>query len=227
MICVHVNRLPHGIWGLCEEDLRRLHEPRGGDNTLLSSRSLAGLPRNCVSPGISCRSTAGQIFCVLQTRCRKTQVALCNQCNQQLWNYETPHVDKTRPQLAHSSAFPACGTFSQYLPNVSFICFNSFQYRKRAAAETPFSPISRILLLRDNLLSKLLPALSSTLTRELVLQFSLVQANRRQCNFQEQILMEKYYVISSSDGGNKVGTECRIPGFTFSALKCEIWYTIR
>ena len=95
---------------------------------------------------------------------RKTQVTLCNQRNKQLWNDKTPRINKAPPHLAHSSAFPVFGTFSQYLFNVSFICFNSFQYSKTAAAETLISPISAILLLHDNLFSKLLPAPRSALS---------------------------------------------------------------
>lgn len=84
----------------------------------------------------------------------------------------TPHVTKTPPHLAHSSVFPVSGTFFQYLFNASFICFNSLQYSRTAAAETPISPISAILLLHDNLSAKLVPAPRSVLPRELLLQFS-------------------------------------------------------
>lgn len=90
----------------------------------------------------------------------------------------------------------------------TYIMSDSFQYSKTAAAETPISPSSAILLLHNNLFSKLLPAPRSALPRER--SFSLVQTD-----FQEQILMEKYDVSSFSDGGNTVGTDSRITDFTF------------
>lgn len=121
----------------------------------------------------------------------------------------------------HSSASPVAGTFSKYLFNVSFICFNSLQYSEPAAAETPISAISAILVVHDNLFSRLLPAPRSALRRELAL--SRVQGNWKRCNLQEQILMEKYHVIEFSGGG----TDIRIPDFTFSALKLEVQCTIQ
>lgn len=207
---------------LCEEDLRRQHEPWGRDEAALFQASRWPAERLCVPWHLL--QIDGGTFCLCPA-VSKTRVTLCNQWSKHLWNSKPLHINKTPPYLAHSSALPVFGTFSQFLFPGSFICLNSFQYSKKAAAETPISPISVTLLLHDNLLS------NCCLLQEEHFQenwsFSLVQAIRRQSSFQDQMLMEKYYAISFPDGGNKVGTERGIQDFTFSVLEFEIWYTVR
>lgn len=209
-----LKRLPRGNWGvsLCEEDLRRQHEPWGGDETLLSSRCLADLPSGCVSPGICCTLTVGHFFYVLQT-----QVTLGNQCNKQLWIYKTPHVNKTPPRLAHSSAL---GIFlNTYLMSASFVLIHSNTPKQQQLKH-------RFLQLVQSCSCMIIFSPSCCLLREVRFQeswsFSLVQTN-----FQEQILMEKYDVIPFSGGGNNVGADCRTPDFTISVLKFKVWHTIR